>query len=88
METNVMNVADNQQSEMSANETEKAAIAVKKCNIRKDYYTRIASIVELMGDESLDVSGYVNMILEQHFEKFGEAVKTLFNNGNAKKEED
>jgi len=88
METIVMNVADNQQSEVSTNETEKAAIAVKKCNIRKDYYIRIASIVELMGDENLDVSGYVNMILEQHFEKFGEAVKTLFNSSNAKKEED
>ena len=87
METNVMNVADSQQREVLANETEKAAIAMKKCNIRKDYYTRIASIVELMGDENLDVSGYVNMILEQHFEKFGEAVKTLFNN-NANKKED
>ena len=82
-----MNVADSQQSEVSVSETEKTAIAVKKCNIRKDYYTRIASIVELMGDDSLDVSGYVNMILEQHFEKFGEAVKTLFNN-NANKKED
>ena len=83
-----MNVADSQQSEASASETEKAAIAVKKCNIRKDYYTRITSIVELMGDDSLDVSGYVNMILEQHFEKFGEAVKTLFNNGSTNKKED
>jgi len=88
METNEMNVADNQQSEVSANETEKTAIAMKRVNIRKDYYNRIASIVELMGDENLDVSGYVNMILEQHFEKFGEAVKTLFNSSNTNKKED
>ena len=86
MEANEMNVNENLQNEVSATET--PAVAMKRVNIRKDYYTRIASITELMGDENLDVSGYVNMILEQHFEKFGEAVKTLFNSSNAKKEED
>lgn len=88
METNVMNVADNQQSVVSANEKEKTAIAVKKCNIRKDYYNRIASIVELIGDESLDVSGYVNLILDKHFERFGEAIKILINESDTNEKED
>lgn len=83
-----MNVADNQQSVVSANEKEKTAIAVKKCNIRKDYYNRIASIVELIGDESLDVSGYVNLILDKHFERFGEAIKILINESDTNEKED
>jgi len=88
MEANEMNLAEDLQNDVSATETETPSVAMKKINIRKDYYTRIASIVEVMGDKSLDVSGYVNTILDKHFEKFGEAIRTLFNNGNEDKKED
>ena len=46
----------------------------KSCNIRQRYHYRIAKMTELLGDKSLSISTYVDMVLGEHFRRFGEAM--------------
>jgi len=44
--------------------------AGKCCNIRKRYHYRIAKLTELLGDKSISISTYIDMVLADHFKRF------------------
>lgn len=49
----------------------------KTCYMRPRYHERISQIVEILG-KGVSISAYLDNVLYEHFEKYGEAVDTLF----------
>lgn len=49
----------------------------KTCYMRARYHERISQIVEILG-KGVSISAYLDNVLYDHFEKYGEAVDTLF----------
>ena len=48
----------------------------KTCYMRPRYHERISQIVEILG-RGVSISAYLDNVLYEHFERYGEAVDTL-----------
>jgi len=46
----------------------------KGCSISNKYHGRIAQIASLVKDVNLTISSYVDLVLDEHFEKYGNSV--------------
>lgn len=46
----------------------------KSCNISSKHHERISQITNLVKDANLTISSYVDIVLDEHFEKYGSSV--------------
>ena len=50
----------------------------KTCYVRRKYHERISQIAEMLGQKSFSISGYIDNVLYEHFEKYDGCVDALF----------
>lgn len=50
----------------------------KTCYVRRKYHERISQIAEMLGQKTFSISGYIDNVLYEHFEKYDGCVDTLF----------
>ena len=43
----------------------------KSCNIRKEFHAKISMLIELWGDNHLNISTYVDKVLADHLQEVG-----------------
>lgn len=46
----------------------------KSCNISNKHHVRISQITNLVKDANLTISSYVDLVLDEHFERYGNSV--------------
>lgn len=49
----------------------------KSVYISKEFHNNISRIVFILGDGKITISDYLYNVLKQHFQEFGEDIKTL-----------
>ncbi len=50
----------------------------KTCYVRRKYHERISQIAEMLGQKTFSISGYIDNVLHEHFEKYDGCVDELF----------
>jgi len=46
--------------------------------IREEYQVKIKSIIRLLGIENMDINGYIDTVIEQHFKQYDKIVEQLY----------
>jgi len=52
----------------------------KTVYIRPDFHEKLTRIVQVIGEDKLTIYGYLDNLLDYHFQEFGEQITTSFNN--------
>lgn len=64
--------------------SENPARSGKMTYIRKEYHETIMRLVSVMGREDMSMSGYIDHVLTEHFQKYGEVIKEVYKKNNNK----
>lgn len=56
----------------------------KMAYIRKEYHETIMRLVSVMEREDMSLSGYIDHVLTEHFQKYGDAIKEVYKKNNNK----
>lgn len=54
----------------------------KSVYIAPEFHERLAHIVHVIGENKITIYSYLHHVLEQHFQDFGEEIRTIYNDKN------
>lgn len=64
--------------------SENPARSGKMTYIRKEYHETIMRLVSVLGRDDMSMSGYIDHVLTEHFQKYGEVIKEVYKKNNNK----
>ena len=64
------------------NRSENPARSGKMTYIRKEYHETIMRLVSVINREDMSLSGYIDHVLTEHFQKYGEVIKEVYKKNN------
>ena len=62
--------------------SENPARSGKMTYIRKEYHETIMRLVSVINREDMSLSGYIDHVLTEHFQKYGEVIKEVYKKNN------
>lgn len=62
--------------------SENPARSGKMTYIRKEYHETIMRLVSVMERDDMSLSGYIDHVLTEHFQKYGEVIKEVYKKNN------
>ena len=62
--------------------SENPARSGKMTYIRKEYHETIMRLVSVMGRDDMSISGYIDHVLTEHFQKYGEVIREVYKKNN------
>lgn len=64
--------------------SENPARSGKMTYVRREYHETIMRLISVMGREDMSLSGYIDHVLTEHFQKYGDAIKEVYKKNNNK----
>jgi len=62
--------------------SENPARSGKMTYIRKEYHETIMRLVSVMERDDMSISGYIDHVLTEHFQKYGEVIREVYKKNN------
>ena len=62
--------------------SENPARSGKMTYVRKEYHETIMRLVSVIGRDDMSISGYIDHVLTEHFQKYGEVIREVYKKNN------